>query len=61
MTHDPSKPIDRQNVEEEGSEPNRDTCDFCQSPIKDEEEGRFVAAGDESLTLCESCGEHYLD
>jgi hypothetical protein len=57
MTHDPSKPIDRQNVEEEGSE----HCDFCQEPIKDDEEGRHIVAGDEGLTLCESCAEHYLD
>ena len=62
MTHNPYKPIDRQDVEEEeGSEPDRGSCDFCQEPITDEEEGRFVSAGDESLTLCEACAENCLD
>jgi hypothetical protein len=66
MTHNPYKPIDRQDVEEEGSEPDRGSaegehCDFCQEPIKDDEEERHVYAGDESRTLCESCAEHYLE
>ena len=61
MTHNIFKPIDRQDVEEEGSEPDRGSCDFCQTAITEDEESRFVSAGDESLTLCESCGSHYLD
>ena len=42
-------------------EEDRGSCDFCQEPIKDDEEERHIVAGDEGLTLCESCGEHYLN
>ncbi len=55
------QPADRQDASEEGSEPDRGSCDFCQEPIKDDEEERHITAGDEGLTLCSSCGEHYLD
>jgi len=40
---------------------DKEYCEFCGEEIKDDEEARFIYAGDESLTLCESCGEHYLD
>jgi aminoglycoside phosphotransferase len=36
-------------------------CDFCQTKITADEEERHITAGDEGLTLCESCGSHYLD
>jgi hypothetical protein len=49
-----SKELDEE-PEQKGS------CDFCQEKIKDDEEERHITAGDEGLTLCESCGEHYLD
>ena len=58
MTHNIFKPIDRQDVEEEGSEPeSKGTCDFCQTAITEDEEERRVG----EIILCESCGSHYLD
>ena len=42
-------------------EEQKGSCDFCQEPIKDDEEERTVSAGDESLTLCEGCAENCLD
>ena len=62
MNHNPFKPIDRQNVEDEGSEPeSKGTCDFCQTAITEDEEERSVGGGDEYLTMCESCASHYLE
>ena len=63
MTYTPPniyQPADRQNASEEGAE-DRGSCDFCQEPIKDDEDERYITAGDEGLTLCESCSSHYLD
>ena len=58
MNHNPFKPIDRQNVEDEGSEPeSKGTCDFCQDDITDDQEERRIG----EIILCESCGSHYLD
>jgi hypothetical protein len=61
MTHNIFKPIDRQDVEEEGSEPDRGSCDFCQTAITEDEEERRVGGGDEYLTMCESCASNYLE
>lgn len=58
--YDPNIPIDRQDVVDIPLE-EPVYCDFCQEPIKDDEEERNITAGDEGLTLCESCAEHYLD
>ena len=59
---DLSKDYNTLSAKELDEEPEpKGNCDFCQEPIKDDEEERFVYAGDESITLCESCGEHYLD
>lgn len=63
MTYTPPniyQPVDRQDASEEGSE-DRGSCDFCQEPIKDDEEERTITAGDESLTLCEACAENCLN
>ena len=57
----PYYPAGQEKIDDIPLEDDRGSCDFCQSPITDEEEERFVYAGDESLTLCESCGSHYLD
>jgi hydrogenase maturation factor HypF (carbamoyltransferase family) len=54
-------PADQQRIDDIPLEEDRGTCDFCQEPIKDDEEERYITAGDEGLTLCASCGEHYLD
>jgi hypothetical protein len=63
MTYTPPniyQPADRQDASEESVE-DRGSCDFCQTKITDDEEERHIVAGDEGLTLCESCAEHYLD
>ena len=59
MDYSPYKPIDRQDVDEVPED--RGSCDFCQEPIKDDEEERHITAGDEGLTLCEACAENCLD
>ena len=55
---DPNIPIDRQDIADIPIE-DEEFCDFCQEPIKEDEEERHITAGDESLTLCESCGAKY--
>ena len=59
---DYSKDYNNLSSKELDEEPEqKGSCDFCQTAITNDEESRFVSAGDESLTLCESCGSHYLD
>lgn len=38
--------------------PNETVCDYCREIIE-EEEAHEIHAGDESVTMCETCYDHY--
>ena len=39
-----------------GEEEVKGKCDYCEEPAE-----TFVHAGDESVNMCESCADHYLN